>query len=510
MKLKLTFILVLCATLFINAQTANIQGDPYNGNPYATITEAIQAAQDGDVILITGVHTESIGISKSITLRGTDPTTDIIQAAGTAASDGTGSRVISLSRANETDVLTISIENLGIRNGNADSNSNGGGIDADKITGMLTLNNLIIENNHTDKNGGGISLAGSNATIVNCTIQNNSSSLDGAGIIMAPNNGAAIDSTIDISQTLIYSNIGRNGGGVFVNGNAGFGNNYKIDVNITNTTIANNDTTSGSNGAGGGGIWCKGAPYLNGSGGNITLKLVHATLVNNTHASAAKNGIQFTNSSGPTNFSIYNSIVVSNTEIAQKALNFANSNTMDVVNCILGGLNAAPTAIIDDANKNNQKGKLPSEVGFADLQGDIPILTVAGGKTQVFAIADGSNAHDYCTATTGVSIPNLDQRGYQREGSYDAGAFEFGATPLSLIDNELSLSLKIYPNPSSSIIRISGIENIKSIKVYSLLGALEKVYVNQNVINVNGLAKGVHFAVIKNDVSSVSTRFVVE
>ena len=85
----------------------NIQGDPYGGNPYATITDAVFAANDGDVILITGVHTETISFGKSITLRGTDPTTDIIQAAATASNDGTGSRVINISRAEDTDVLTV-------------------------------------------------------------------------------------------------------------------------------------------------------------------------------------------------------------------------------------------------------------------------------------------------------------------------------------------------------------------------------------------------------------------
>ena len=189
----------------MSAQTVNIQGDPYSGNPYADISAAITDANDGDVILISGVHTESISFAKSITLRGTNPTTDIIQAATTASTDGTGSRVINISRAEVTDVLTITIENLGVRHGN-DAN-NGGGINVDKVTGQLTLKNLIIENNHTDKNGGGVNIAGTNANIIECTIQNNTATLDGGGIAAAPNDGAPIHCDVNMEQSLIDSNL---------------------------------------------------------------------------------------------------------------------------------------------------------------------------------------------------------------------------------------------------------------------------------------------------------------
>lgn len=145
MRQTITFLLLAVFTTVLSAQTVNIQGDPYGGNPYATITDAIFAATDGDVILITGVHTEPISFAKGITLRGTDPTTDIIQAAASASSDGTGSRVIGIGEG----AFTITIENLGIRYGN-DAN-NGGGINVDKVTGLITLKNLIIEDNYTAK-----------------------------------------------------------------------------------------------------------------------------------------------------------------------------------------------------------------------------------------------------------------------------------------------------------------------------------------------------------------------
>ena len=285
MKQKITFLLLAVFTTVLSAQTVNIQGNPYGGNPYATITAAISAADDGDVILITGVHTESIAFNKSITLRGTDPTTDIIQAAATASSDGSGSRVIGMGEGNRT----ITIENLGIRYGNANSNTNGGGINVEKVTGLVTLKNLIIEDNYSAKNGGGLSFVGSNVDVIECTIRNNTSALDGGGVIASPNNGSGINCIVNIEQSLIDSNTGRNGGGIYINGNNGFGNDYTIDFNVENSTVSNNSATSGSTGPndGGGAIWCKVAKWTTNAGGdgvsgNINLKFIHATVYLNS------------------------------------------------------------------------------------------------------------------------------------------------------------------------------------------------------------------------------------
>ncbi|GGK27359.1 hypothetical protein GCM10007962_21980 [Yeosuana aromativorans] len=487
MRQTITFLFFTVFTLVLSAQTATIQG----GSSYGTIQEAVDASTDGDVILITGVHTESISVSKSITLRGTDPTIDIIQAAASALSDGSGTRVVSLSRPT-TEVLNITIENLGIRYGNAPGTDNGGGIDADKITGLLTLKNLIIKDNHTGKNGGGLSLAGTNANIIECTIQNNSSTLDGGGIILAPNNGAGVDSAVNIKQSLIDSNSGRNGGGLYVNGNNGFGNDFTIAVDIENSTVSNNTAFSASGGNGGGAIFCTSFPLTsNTSTGNTTLNLVQATFYNNYHAALAKAGLQFAGTA-LTNFSAYNSIVVSADDVNTKALNFANTNTTNVVNCILGGLNAAP-ALLDDVAKNNLKGKTAT---FAGLTG---VLTSEGGSTQVLAIAESSAADDFCSAATGITIPTVDQRGYAREGFNDAGAFEFGGT-LGLSDEMYKNNfVRIFPNPAQDFVKISGVNSVNSVRVYSILGTLEKVIDNQIEFNVADLSSGIHMMVIETN-----------
>jgi hypothetical protein len=494
MRQTITFLLMAVFTSVISAQTVNIQGDPYGGNPYTTITDALTAANDGDVILITGVHTEPISIAKSITLKGTDPTTDIIQAAASASSDGTGSRVVYLDGNNGTPItpLNITIENIGIRNGNANASSNGGGIFSDKITGLVTLKNLIIENNYSAKNGGGLSFDGSNTSIMECTIRNNTSLLDGGGIIIAPNNGAAINCNIDIKQSLLDSNTGRNGGGIWINGaNA---SSYSVNLDIENSTISNNTATSPSSGNGGGAI-------LSTSPNNVTLSLVHATVYNNSHAALLKAGIKFLNTS--TNFSAYNSIIVSADDINIKALDFTNANTTNIVNCILGGLNAAPT-LVDDVAKNNQKGRTATQAGLTT-----GVLTNEGGNTQVIAIEAASAAVDYCTAATGVSIPTIDQRGYTRAGTYDAGAYELDGT-LSIGDFNKNSSVKIYPNPSKGFVKISGINTVNSVRVYSILGTLEKVIQDQKEFNISNLSSGIHLMFIESEGQIIVKRIIKE
>jgi len=501
--------MVMVFALVANAQTVNIEGDPYGGNPYTTITDAVNAATDGDVILISGIHTEIVSFGKSITLRGSDPTTDIIQAATSPSSDASGESVVRVIRENDNDVLNVTIENLGIRYGNA-NNNNGGGIEADKVTGLITLNNLIVEENSTNRNGGGIGIAGSNAEIINCTIRNNNCSLDGGGIIFAPNNGSGINSVIDVKQTLIDNNISRNGGGIYINGNNNFGNDYTIDVNVENSTISNNDTFSPNGGAGGGAIWCKGAVWTTneggtGNSGNITLQLVHASVYNNSHGSAIKNGIQFTGpTNGETNFSAYNSIVVTADAPAQKALNFVNTNTTDVVNCILGGLENAGSLLplLDDPSKNNVRGKTATFAGITTG------LTDQGGSTQVLAIDENSNSDDYCTAATPVSLPSIDQRGYLREGTADAGAFEFGGV---LSTNDISApEFNVYPNPATEILHIDGMNNtVKQVEFYSVLGQLKKQSFDTS-INISDLSSGIYLIKITTtDQQNMTKRIII-
>jgi hypothetical protein len=506
MKKTITFLLFALFTGLLSAQTVNIQG----GGSYTTIANAITAAVSGDVILVTGTHTESITIDKSITIKGSNPATDIIQAAANPAATGLGTRVISIG-ATATAALNVTVENLTIRHGNF--NANGGGINVDKVTGLVNLNNLIVTNNFTTLNGGAIGIAGSNVNITNCTVQNNSCTTDGGAIIASPNNATLLDNVVNIKQSLINANVGRNGGGIYINGNLTFGNTYKIAVNIENSTVSNNtanNTSTATALAGGGAICSNSQPWTTNTAiGNVTLNLIHATLFGNLSPTAARAGIQF-NSAKATNFSAYNSIIVGNDDLTAtgpKAINFTNTNVTNVVNCIFGGTTLPPTIVSDpvpNAN-NNQAGKSAAHAGI------IGNLSNEGGSTQVFKLDTPANtAVDYCTATTGISIPTIDQRGYFRTGIQDAGAYELGGT-LS-VGKEIfqNNSVSIYPNPAREMVTISGLTNVNSIKVYSTLGSMIKEIYNKNQINVSDLSAGAYIMMIESNGQKVSKRIIIE
>lgn len=501
-------ITILVLTMLINivpAQTATIEG----GASYGTITEALMNANPDDIILISGIFTEPIDIDKSITLRGSDPTVDIIEAASSPASDGSGKRVVGLGEG----ALTITIENLGIRYGNA--GANGGGINVEKITGLVTLKNLIIENNFTTANGGAITAVGSNVDIIECSIVNNTSGSAGGGLMLASNNaaGSGIDMVVNIKQSLINNNSANNGGGIYLNGNPGFGQNYTVTANIENTTISNNTATTGSSGPGGGAIWAKAANHSPGGSasgnGNTILQLVHTTVYNNIHGATAKSGLQFASGGTfETFFSAYNSIIVGNDDLATgpKAINFAKVELTEMINCILGGLINATTAdtdITDDVAKNNQKGKTASESGLTGT-----LSPPETGKTQVIPITFDGAARDFCSATvTLVTIPDIDQRGESRTVNYDAGASEYDST-LSVGSISKNNTFRIYPNPTKDLLHIKSVNTLKEAAIYDMTGKSvfrsQKVY--NNSLDVSNLNTGLYTIKIKDNESNVSTQ----
>ena len=81
------------------------------------------------------------------------------------------------------------------------------------------------------------------------------------------------------------------------------------------------------------------------------------------------------------------------------------------------------------------------------------------------------------------------------------------ASTLSISEEEL-MSISIYPNPATDLISISGVDNIKSIKVYSILGSLEKEVFNTNQIDISELSSGIHL--IKVDNGTVFTKKIIK
>ena len=89
----------------------------------------------------------------------------------------------------------------------------------------------------------------------------------------------------------------------------------------------------------------------------------------------------------------------------------------------------------------------------------------------------------------------------------DDVSLKYNGATLGVSDQDI-MSFSIYPNPATDLISISGVDNIKSIKVYSILGSLEKEVFNTNQIDISELSSGIHL--IKVDNGTVFTRKIIK
>ena len=91
----------------------------------------------------------------------------------------------------------------------------------------------------------------------------------------------------------------------------------------------------------------------------------------------------------------------------------------------------------------------------------------------------------------------------------DDVSLKYNGANLGVSDQDI-MSISIYPNPTSDFISIKGIENISSIKVYSILGALEKEVFNTNQIDISELSSGIHLIKIDNGTGTVFTEKIIK
>jgi predicted outer membrane repeat protein len=235
---------------------------------YATIQDAVDAAESNDVITLSaGTFTEG-GITiagKNLTIRGALPRTTIVQAAVIPCG-------VNAKRVFTIDGSQVSLQNMTIRNGcvrNREDQPKGGGIYS---AGKLTLQDVIVRNNEVvyDKQvaitetvaltltprGGGVYSVGAltviDSSIVFNTVRSSGDAAAGGGIY---NNGDAYVSNSTFSQNQVF---GRGkleseqsyGGGIYSAGS----------LNMRYTTVAYNGATKD-----GGGLYTEGKTTLVGN-----------------------------------------------------------------------------------------------------------------------------------------------------------------------------------------------------------------------------------------------------
>lgn len=255
------FLLVgfLFAPGMLSAETLYVTGDGKTG--FATIQSAVDAAADGDVIIINpGTYTgrgnrDVVLRNKSLSLQCTDP--DDPSVVESTILDCAG-RTTDPHRGFEVSNSIVEISGLTVVNGVAEA---GGAVLCDNS--ILTLANCHIRDNATLAGGPGGGLYGENAmvTLVGCLIVENTTGAGVEGKTSASGFGGdgggvcSENSVVYVYDSSIVGNAtGAGGDSGILAGNGGNGGGICADALVVfNSDISNN--TCGAGGSGGG-VYC--------------------------------------------------------------------------------------------------------------------------------------------------------------------------------------------------------------------------------------------------------------
>jgi len=351
---------------------------------YASIQAAINAAVDGDTVLVNnGTYYENIDfLGKAITVQS-------VNGASSTTIDGNANGTVVSFVSGETPNSVL--DGFTITNGTGWS---GGGIYCSSASPTIT--NCVITGNTAGSGGGGLYLIASNATLTNCVISNNTGGYYGPGGL-----GCGDGSVVTVTNCVITSNTaGRYGGGIDCGGNGG----ASSTLYISNSTISNNHAP-----------WTGGGLFLSG-GASI---YVTNCIINGNSSGMDGGAIKVWYN---VNATIVNSTIVDNTAGSYSGGIFIDSGagTVAVINSILWGNNLSQIYVYSGS----------AAVEYSDVQGgwpgtgnmDADPLFVGGGD---YHLTSGSPCID--TGRGGSDIPGDDIDGDARPqgAGYDIGADEF-------------------------------------------------------------------------------------
>ncbi len=390
-RTALSGIWILLLTMQGFTQTVNVNsytgddnlGDGSFGKPFKSFTKGYATVRSNGTLVLTGTFTwtdinetgddtiTGFTISKNITIEGSGNKLAVVQSAINSGENK--SRVFTISPGS-----TVTLKSLEIRNGYLNGTNDGGGINIGYYSNINILNCYIHHN--CARQGFAIESLNSNLVITNSTISDNSfnnGTVNAGGAIDAQER-AGTTYGINISNSTVCNNTGASyGGGISI----AFGVHY-----ITSCTIVNNTCTLE-----GGGVSIAGG---NSDKGDLYIK--NSIVANNI--STTTNTEDFDDSfDGMTYDNGYNIVEFHNSP------NFTGAGTItgEQINLFGKGIGSTPPL----THENQENGT--------------PFLALATGSVAI-------NAGNALTNAT-VSTLRSDQRGFDRVGKYDVGAYEYGA-----------------------------------------------------------------------------------
>ena len=378
---------------------------------------------------------------------------------------------------NSTHVVEITTNNLTvdgvtISDGNADATSGddrfGGGLFKAVAIANFTIKNSVIKNN-VAFTGAGLSLtttaSESNIIVDACIIENNLA--NAAAGIDYHRSGSVATMNFTVTNTLFKSNItdndavkNRNGVGAAALRLRAYFTSVTLNADVVNNTFVNNISA----GSGGGDYPVVEISRNNGEWGTITV-------ANNIFWANTDNTATLAKAIGRT---------------ATNSTRFGNTNASRIV------------------KNNTDEDGLSLITGTTATSSTDPNLDVdfklTAGST---SIDTGDNSLIPADITTDLLF---NQRIFNT--TVDRGAYEYDP---SLGINDVVLNeydIKLYPNPTTSILNIEMTQNLKQVSIYSVLG-VEVLRSQNEIIDVSGLSTGIFLIKIEDDNGNVSTkRFV--
>lgn len=370
----------------------------------------------------------------------------------------------------------------------------------------LVLDGLTISNAHyTTNNVSGAIMKEktvSNLTLKNCTIKNNISAA-GSGLVAEfelNNASSGTPGTFTIENCIFKNNMSRFASGIF----SSTKDNTDVDIIVENTLFDNNisgNLSTGIRGLSGAASWFR----ATGTSADVNLKLINNTYVNNicdsdgnSISDANRATVIINKTAGAINAEVVNCIFWNNyrpnfpSTVAMRSFSdtYQTAPNSIVVKNSIDQLNFNDSSITSTTNTNDANPL------FTNINND---FTLQSGSP---AIDTGDNS--YVTTAS-------DLLGNQRvfNTTVDMGVYEFGSSTLSISDFELDRNnIKIYPNPTTTVLNIKMESSLKQITIYSVLGK-EVLRVKSKTINVTNLRSGIYVIKIEDENGYVtSKRFV--